>query len=716
MRAFLAIALLYTSVVFAKGKLQNEDFKTLSELTTAGGTAAQLLNDTKVYVTANGINSQLSSAITNGQLGGSGTGINLLQALNPTFESGISSWTASGGTFTHITSGQLFGLGSGQWTPTAAAQTLQSSLVSFPTGSVGKSCIAVFEYNWGGTLGQITADLVDGSNNVLATMTLNPTTGAGATKSYSPNFDCPVSPTQARIKLTTTAASSALKIDQAFIGLFYNDVQVSQAELYGTAQMGTNTVSTTSATLVDMTGTGVTYSTTGKVSQGLTTRYQIILNNAPPGKYELSWSHRLEVTGQTTSTICRSAIYDGSSFGDVSGVAINRRQAADSDATGDDENEATAVFSYATSGTRTFTLQGNRASGNGTCFSDGAAVIVKYYPLNANQAITLETTGWFLEGTISSTTQNLAIGTGSIPTQSELTDGTLELQLRPGSASGTIACSGTNASTGLTCATGNESVGVQVPLPSAGQYEVCFIGNAEKRITASANATALTTQFNIQRTANGAQTILDDSYATTYHNSKQSLTSGQQTLFVGPVNICAPFSVATAGPATFRLMASQGIAGSSADVAANILYTNRLAAGFVGVRIRKLNEQVPTPIFTDLTNSLKNRVANSDAGQTVLYSATITNNGSTCSGTNVIGGSWFSSLTRNGTGQCTVNYASGFFDGASVPTCFGMIQGGTGGEVRSTSQTAALNTFITGTSAAGAAVDATANFSCYGRK
>lgn len=55
------------------GKLQNEDFKSLSELTGAGGSASQLLNDTKIYLTANGLNKQLSAAITDGSIGGGGS-------------------------------------------------------------------------------------------------------------------------------------------------------------------------------------------------------------------------------------------------------------------------------------------------------------------------------------------------------------------------------------------------------------------------------------------------------------------------------------------------------------------------------------------------------------------------------------------------------------------------------------------------------------------
>ena len=54
------------------GKLQNEDFKTEAELTGAGGAKSQLLNDTKIYVTANSINKTLDDAIIDGDIGGGG--------------------------------------------------------------------------------------------------------------------------------------------------------------------------------------------------------------------------------------------------------------------------------------------------------------------------------------------------------------------------------------------------------------------------------------------------------------------------------------------------------------------------------------------------------------------------------------------------------------------------------------------------------------------
>jgi hypothetical protein len=54
------------------GRLQNEDFKSVSDLTAAGSDQSHLLNDTKIYVTANSLNTTLNAAITSGQLGGSG--------------------------------------------------------------------------------------------------------------------------------------------------------------------------------------------------------------------------------------------------------------------------------------------------------------------------------------------------------------------------------------------------------------------------------------------------------------------------------------------------------------------------------------------------------------------------------------------------------------------------------------------------------------------
>lgn len=75
------------------GKLQNEDFKTETELVNAGGSKSQLLNDTKVYVTANSINKTLDDAIIDGDIGGGGSGDGIVEAFTSVTVTG--SWTTN---------------------------------------------------------------------------------------------------------------------------------------------------------------------------------------------------------------------------------------------------------------------------------------------------------------------------------------------------------------------------------------------------------------------------------------------------------------------------------------------------------------------------------------------------------------------------------------------------------------------------------------------
>lgn len=51
------------------GRIQNQDLKTAAELIAAGASAADLPNDSKIYVTANSINKTLLDAIEDGDIG-----------------------------------------------------------------------------------------------------------------------------------------------------------------------------------------------------------------------------------------------------------------------------------------------------------------------------------------------------------------------------------------------------------------------------------------------------------------------------------------------------------------------------------------------------------------------------------------------------------------------------------------------------------------------
>lgn len=91
----IALALtIYAPSTFAVGKIQNEDVKTLAELTGAGGTAAQLINSTKIYDTTN--SQQLSTSISSGLFGGTADTTNALINSNFTYANYTNSTVANG--------------------------------------------------------------------------------------------------------------------------------------------------------------------------------------------------------------------------------------------------------------------------------------------------------------------------------------------------------------------------------------------------------------------------------------------------------------------------------------------------------------------------------------------------------------------------------------------------------------------------------------------
>lgn len=73
------------------GKIQKQDVKTLAELTGAGASASDLIQDTQIYVSASGLNKQLSAAIADGDIGGGGGGKNYIQ--NDGAEADTSGWS-----------------------------------------------------------------------------------------------------------------------------------------------------------------------------------------------------------------------------------------------------------------------------------------------------------------------------------------------------------------------------------------------------------------------------------------------------------------------------------------------------------------------------------------------------------------------------------------------------------------------------------------------
>jgi len=147
----LSLVLVLSVPAFGVGRFQNEDHKSLTELVVDGGSMAQLLNDTKVFLT--GKNKQLSTAISDGTLGyGPTTSLssNATMAANNRY---IANFTGTKGQLmlppvcTEGESLQIMGKGSAGWSvwsnPAATAQNIvQGNASSFVSGS---SAINLYE-------------------------------------------------------------------------------------------------------------------------------------------------------------------------------------------------------------------------------------------------------------------------------------------------------------------------------------------------------------------------------------------------------------------------------------------------------------------------------------------------------------------------------------------------------------------------------------------
>lgn len=614
---------------------------------------------------------------------GGGGGVDFLQDLNGDFEAGTTGWTNVGGTFTAISSGQLAGSISGQWDPSATAQTLDSSLITKLAGANGRSCSASFEYNWNGTLGHLTAAVLDQTNAVIATSTLLPTTSTGTSISQIPLFDCDAA-TQFKIRLTSTADAAAIKIDSAFIGYGRNSQQIAQAAPYLRVNYGSFTGS----------AGWQTYGGTGTVDVGNSANY-------------VDGTKRINLDSvanyHVIFRVCNSVV---SSNNVGIGLEINGVLEQDTYITQAVPNDTGCRLGTAmvTNNTINGFIRLRMYNQTGGAVWSSAQVSVFKFPAAPADATTFETSGWKVDVNIGGT-GNSSLGTVAVPNYSEISDPNLNLVVNSGSLPAQIPCSGTNPSTGLTCAAGNEVFGVVFDAPAATDAFVCASFNHYANVGAASNVNGV---FTVVETPNNSQTILQS-------NNTRVDSIIQNSGFMGmPHNNCGIMRFATAGKKTLRLMYEQVVSGSV--TISQIIADRNPAAGDrdVHITVIPIGQQFPTPVFTDLQNSLRNRVANSDSGQVVMYSGSVLENGSTCSINRQIGGTWISSVSRNGVGDCTVNFASGFFNGVDIPICVGQSYS-PATQYNGVTITPALMRFNLSNSA-GTMVSASGDFVCYGRK
>lgn len=640
---FLAAQLIGTLPLFAGGKIQDADVKSLTDLLSAGGTKSQLINDTKIYVTGNGINDQLSNAIINGQLGGSGgsgSGIELLP--NPGFESGgvTSGWSTSGGTANVVTAGShlLFGKATAAWTASASSQTFGSGPLTI-SGLAGGNCSAQIYYLYAGTNGDYTFRVLDGSSNVLASQSLN--AQSIAVPPVQITFPCGSATTNTlNWQLVSNVSSpSAIYFDNAHLGSL-GTYQISQAVMVGAAhypvqsgcQVQTSTTSftpfstsgsCTANLIVDHNDGPGTIQTTSVLNPT-----QFTVNNLPPGNYLV----QIGFGGFSSSQSGRSSwtIGDGTS---LSGSYSMQNP------TGVDIVAGTVLsgyFSYTTSGNRTFNLQASSTSGINVVANDADNQTVSFaifrYP-------TTNETAYRPDQIPSSWNGMHGANCSWSSTNTTIAD-------FPATATCTFTeKSNTNFGTVTSYKSGaNFLPGIVFTPPKLGRYFVCAVAKGNVAGGSGSNNAF----FDLSDTA-GSPTIIASGLL--FNGISGSGGVGAS------LSLCGEYDVSSLNPVTLRI---RGAAGATETAAMNVINGSD-----TGPVITWTIFDMSTPVSAPL---LVGSITSNSSGIERMERATVTANctSSPCTIADQ-SGSWITSITRSSLGQYTVNIAAGMF--SANPIC-----------------------------------------------
>lgn len=595
----------------------------------------------------------LYKAIGSGTGGGGDGGKNLL--LNPSFEDGISiDWSNTGGTFTQgtYTNGTEDDTKYANFVATTSGQYFETALKTVPD-SLGAGCMSDLKY-FGGS-GNFKLQALDSSANVLSEIVLVNTTSWQ--KSPTIAYPCPAAGATMRARIISTAAGT-IQGDLVYLGGNKNISQVAQARLFAEVVYANGLSSATaSTTFVDAsaTGTGAAYSNSSAPTGnrvGLTMPYM------PKGRYMIIATGFGAGAGATATN---SASYGSFAASDIPTtttcgfITVQGNLNGQTDVTsGGDFTCMYTVTSPLTA--KEFWLKQRALTGTVSIFAAiGGKISVYYFPTDAEYAVTNDQSSWLIDANIGGATFGLA---GIQSTFTEITNGSLDLVIgaSKGSATAEIPCSSTNPSTGLTCAVGNESLGLAFTPPYAGQFEICgdfWVSNA--------SATYKTYQW--VETPNNAQTILQE-------GGQRTGGGGTPTDF--SMHVCGTFNFTSTAKRTVRLMYEAADANSSSIALGR---DANLGQRDLKITVRPILQSVPRPILTGdqvtspgLTNPKTFAVEWGGASRTLVCTS------SPCT-LYYNAGNFVTSVTHVSTGAYAVNVTAGKFTGTNFTCSYAIASG-----------------------------------------
>lgn len=593
--------------------------------------------------------------------GNGGGGDNFLGALNAGFEDGTDNWIATGSQVFAVTQVDQIGDSTSIQSATfdtGGAAILRSALVTVPLGAENLTCSADFRYQWvGGTPANATVTLVDGADSLLLNFpALEATTGTEVKRMVSPVFDCNLA-SQLQIKIEFTADEPLMKLDQFFLGSEKNSIQIAQASLHAKATWlsATNcvwddgTTVETFWTIFDVADADCNDPiVVGAAKVPSIKAPYLEVDNLPPGNYRVQMKGYFQNTNPGTQVIYSTAFFDGTSY-TVGGLRqqllstdTNRHPNSLSDdftVTSTVTNARFYVLQQGASGVSAPFIRNNEA----TQSEDNFEIVLYRYPLETSEALTLETSGFIIRASIAGANPNL--GTANEVPFGVIQDPGLVINTTAygPTAEVKIACADGTAAIGADCGAADEQVGINFDIPSAGDYNVCF--TFSHSLNGSGGSGNYFSDFRLIETTSSSITALRSFHVEGTNGGTSSDIHGTV------VPICSLINFPTSGNKTIRLT-------ERTTLVSGAIGNNRINGGSrdIYVTVTKETEQKPTPIFTDLQNTLNSKIETQDG--TPIKKLSINGVcGPSSSITNSIG---VSSLGNVSAGDCTITTSEAY--------------------------------------------------------
>lgn len=563
---------------------------------------------------------------------------NWLAPYNSGFESGKAKWTASGGTFTAVTSGSnlLDGKGSFTWDASASGQTLTSQAITVPNGGFGLDCeVEILVQVPSGTATHYVRAF-DGTNPIAYQSIISSTTP----RWNAVTFPCPSSGTVA-LQFYANADEPLIAGDLGYVG---------RSKRVGSTDLITEPVAYTPV----YTGFGTVTNSTARswrVGSYLFVESFFTIGTATGVEAQMTLGFSGTSGNVTTASNLPTLSIAGHCSGDTASVTnfgnITILQEA---------SKTYVTFGRHTSG------QSGLTKNNGNAFNNSVNVSCSFrVPIQGWAASTVvmpNAQGWYVDANISGA--NPSLGTSNVSSYTEITNGSLTMTPRTGSAAAGIMCSSTNAAatpttSTSTCSAGSESLGLNAVIPVSGAYEVC--ADFSHYMEAD-QAEGINTAFQIVQTPTNAQTITTEGGSRkSGRNAPLAIASGTAQAINVPYTVCGIFQL-SAGTNGFRLMYEQLVTGTPNG---SEVLTDELST--VGQRNLRFTIK---PVNSQQQAILANSVSSGAGNGIKMDAARIANAGS--ASINSQTSDMVSSVSWTSTGRVSVTLKTGYF--SSSPYCF----------------------------------------------